>query len=267
MTEDRARAFRRALLDSVEARFPQETPKLAEIVVPPGGGGWTCKEIASVAGGDRYECKKTETHNDLPPGGGHWACVKGSELGGTKCFEVETPPPFPAPPVPGVGGKCVPNSRRWCGCDTYCGWGQVRCLPSGKWETEVYQGKERIKCTALGDKRRPATQCGCYHTFFNPQCCERQDCVVPAGKNGQLCKPGPGKLCDPCDPVSPKCSGAGALCLAIHKKVGTATTFETVCGAPCSATGGCPAGYTCVSVKQKAGTSHQCVPADNSCYF
>ncbi len=232
---------------------------------PPGGYGWKCIKTGSANGMDSYKCTKSD--NDVPPGGGHWSCVKGSEFGGTKCYKVTKKPPTVAPPWPKVGEKCKPGTRRWCDGHIYCGWGQVKCLPNGQWETEMKNGKKRIKCNEFADGRRPNTVCACYYFYFNAACCERSDCIVPPGKNGQICPKSAGKLCDYCNPGKPECKESGAKCLIVQTSSKPFPAYESYCGRPCGFLGLCPLGYKCATVKMKVGTTKQCIPADRSCYF
>ena len=71
---------------------------------------------------------------------------------------------------------------------------------------------------ALAGGRRPDTTCACFHYFFTETCCEREDCLVPAGTDGQICEPSPGRLCDYCDPVAPECVEPGGMCLMMKTK-------------------------------------------------
>jgi hypothetical protein len=89
-------------------------------------------------------------------------------------------------------------------------------------------------------------------------CCERPDCIVPAGypEQGWPHK-SEGKLCDHCNPLKPECKEAGARCIVVN-------THETFCGKECKDTP-CPASHDCLEVKLKVGTTWQCVPRDLSC--
>lgn len=225
---------------------------------PPGGGGWTCHQLKTEFGKTIYSCKKPHGPGDVPPGGGWYSCVKGTEFGGTKCVKV---PKNPAPPDPEKGGTCKVGERLWCDGLIYCGWGQVECDPTtGKWKMKTVNNKQMLDCTEKkAGGKVPSTVCACYHTYYNPGCCERSDCIVPPGTSGQVCKPSPGKLCDPCNPMNPECKGAGAKCVVTNSN-------ETFCGQDCSSKP-CPAGYTCVTAQQKGVFFKQCIPADGSCYY
>ena len=109
------------------------------------------------------------------------------------------------------------------------------------------------------DGKVPDTVCACYHYFPNLSCCERVDCVVPPGTSGQICPASQGQLCDHCSPLKPECVEPGARCIVTN-------AHETFCGRDC-ANQPCPAGYTCMTIKLKAGTTQQCVPSDMSCYY
>lgn len=227
---------------------------------PPGGEGWTCvKYRAASAGGATWRCRLPADKDPVPPGGGYWACAKSSALGGTQCERVPAKP-APPTPFPPPGAKCLPGTRAWCDGLMYSGWGQVRCLPTGRWDTKTVNGKSVVNCQELADGRKPATLCACHHHYFNPQCCERVDCVVPVGGQGQVCPASQGRLCDYCSPAKPECTGASALCVVTN-------SLETFCGQQCSDKAGCPAGYKCMKVKLKVGSTMQCIPSDLSCFY
>jgi hypothetical protein len=227
---------------------------------PPGGGnGWLCKQETK-SGKTIWVCKKPDIPNeDTPPGGGIWACQKSTDVGGTKCEEV---PQTPEPPgfTPKPGEVCVPGTKRWCDGYVYCGWGQMTCLPDGTWPTKWQNGKKIYDCKELSNGGRPNTLCACYHFYYNGDCCERPDCIVPQGSKPQICGKSPGKLCDYCNPQTPECNEGGAKCVVTNKG-------EAFCGRGCSLLTPCPAGYTCKKLSTKSGSFHQCVPADNSCYY
>ena len=222
----------------------------------PGGYSWKCHKVSGDPQKDIWRCERPVGPGDTPPGGGYWACVKGSEYSGTLCEKILD---SPQPPPPG-GGKCKPGTRMWCDDYNYSAWGQAMCLPSGQWETSMINGKQVLKCLGTADGRRPNTVCACYHFFFNPHCCERPDCIVPTGSKGQVCPKSPGKLCDHCDPIKPECTGSGSQCVVTN-------AYETYCGTLCTTAADCPAGYKCLTVKLKQGTTKQCIPADYSCYY
>jgi hypothetical protein len=222
---------------------------------PPGGAGWTCVKMKTELGKEIYKCQKKG--DDLPGGKGDWICTKGTELNGTKCVQGTPPPP------PKLGAACKIGDKAWCDGHTFCGWGQVSCDPkTGTWETEINQttGKPQLKCYEVKDLR-PNTVCACYHTFYNEACCERPDCIIPPGTQGQVCPKSPGKLCDYCNPLQVgSCVEPGAKCVYTSSN-------ETFCGRECSVSKPCPAGYTCASYKLKGVTYKQCVPVDGSCYY
>ena len=80
------------------------------------------------------------------------------------------------------------------------------------------------------------------------------------GNKGQVCQKSPGKLCDPCNPAKPECTGSGSQCVVTN-------AHETYCGTLCSTHLDCPAGYGCMTVKLKQGSTRQCIPKDYSCYY
>jgi hypothetical protein len=157
--------------------------------------------------------------------------------------------------------ECFPSEKRWCDGLQYDGWGLVDCDPStGKWKTTIVNGKSTLDCQESTGGRRPNTICACYHFFTNFTCCERTDCVLPAGTQGQICPASKGGLCDFCNPlVKGECKEPGAVCVVTN-------SHESFCGRDCSSSA-CPAGYNCLTVKQQVGTAKQCIPSSFSCYF
>jgi hypothetical protein len=211
----------------------------------PQGQGWSCV----AASGGSYRCQRALDGCDGPPKAtGNWICYMGSAFAGTRCEGVP------------LGGGCIPGQRRWCDGLVYGGWGQAECDSAGKWKMKTVNGKKMLDCQeSLGAGQIPVTPCACYHFFFNPLCCQRDDCVLPMGNVGQTCPATAGGLCDPCNPLKPGCKEVGAQCLVTN-------AHETFCGRDC-ATKACPPDYTCMTVKLKVGTSKQCVPQDFSCYL
>lgn len=227
----------------------------------PGGCGWECRPFVM---GSLFLCEKADGPEDNPPGGislhhcqlgeegDCYACVKGSAYSGTSCERVELP-----------DGHCLPGDRMWCDGPVYDGWGQVECDPkTGMWKTTIINGKSMIDCQeALADGHRPNTVCACYSFFTHFSCCERLDCVVPAGTQGQICPPSSGELCAHCNPLASECVEPGARCI-------TTNAMESFCGRDCSSNP-CPSGYTCMDIDTKGSedSTRQCVPEGLSCYF
>ena len=224
---------------------------------PPGGNGWDCTKVGTQNQNELWKCVKPDEPGDTPPGGGHFSCAKGTEFNGTICEEVDKPP-TPPTPYPKPGEKCVPGTKMWCDGLQYCGWGQVTCKPDGSWPTKSVNGKQIIDCQELTSGARPNTVCACYHFFFNPACCERPDCMVPQGSQGQICPKSPGKLCDYCNPQKKDCTEPGGFCLVTN-------TMETFCGKGCTIDGDCPKDFRCIKVKN--WPQKQCIPSDSSCYY
>jgi hypothetical protein len=223
---------------------------------PPGGNGWTCDKVEGYA--DIWRCQRPDGPEDHPPIPGNWVCVKGSDYGGTVCEQVDDPSPVPSP-----GATCVAGQRMWCDSLVWSGWGQVECDPqTGRWKTIMTaNGQQTLDCRFSTGGKRPNTVCACYHTYLNPSCCERPDCIVPPGTDGQLCPPSPGGLCHYCNPQDKgSCIEAGAVCIVTNSS-------ETFCGRPCSESTPCLAGYSCMTVKLPTGSTQQCVPEDFSCYY
>ena len=227
----------------------------------PGGNGWQCHSMDSDP--SLFRCSRQSISCDGPPGGGFWACARGSQYGGVVCEKVDSPPQPPVPvPIPGM--KCRSGQRMWCDDPVYSGWGQVACDPAtNTWETTVKNGKTQIDCHAsMAGGKIPDTFCAKYHFYFNPDCCERLDCIVPDGTSGQLPTASTGKLCDYCNPLNSECKDPGAMCVVTN-------AHETFCAQSC-ASQPCPTGYTCLPVKLKAGstdTTKQCIPGDMSCLY
>lgn len=223
----------------------------------PASAEWTCDP----APGDsvQWRCTRPEQPGDFPPGGQWWACVKGSEFGGTRCEAVDQEPK-PLPPKAQLSATCLPGTLRWCDGLQYCGWGQVTCGADGTWPTKELNGELMLDCVELSSGRRPNTVCGCYHFYYNPDCCERPDCMVPQGTSGQLCGKSGGGLCSYCNPQNPECIEAEARCVVTDQ-------HETFCGRGCSTATPCPTGYICQQLKLLTGFDHQCVPEDFSCYY
>ena len=199
---------------------------------PPGGNGWTCTQNSETG---VWTCTKPQGPGDTPPGGGTWSCTSSSELGGAQCVQT---------PSPKSGQKCIPGQKRWCDGEIYCGYGIQVCAPDGTWDET---------CTERADGKRPSTVCACYHFYFNPQCCETPDCIVPSGTDGQICPASQGGYCDYCNPQQPECKAG--KCIVTPQN-------EAYCGQDCAGGKPCPAGSACKGVDGKV----QCVPTDGSCY-
>jgi hypothetical protein len=212
--------------------------------VPP-GEGWTCVPNVDVGG---WRCDTPQGGN-TPPGGGQWSCSSGSSFGGTICTQQ--------PPLTG-GGECVPGTKKWCDGMQYCGYGQVTCGTDGKWERTLF-GLGPENCLELANGQRPATMCACYFGFFNKECCETPDCIVPPNTSGQICPASAGQLCDYCNPMKPECQGINNVCMILP-------TYETFCTQPCSNNNSCPSGYQCIPSDLGGQTVFGCVPNDQSCY-
>jgi hypothetical protein len=262
----------------------------------PGGNAWECKP----GPGGSWTCTSTSPPNpsNKPDGGAVWDCQVNNELDTLSCEKngnqtppgttppgttppgttppttpttpttpPETPatptPPSETPPVPPAASECKPGVKMWCDGLQYCGWGQVVCGPDGKWKRKgmlAFLGIGELDCQELSDGSRPATTCACYHTYFNPKCCETPDCIVPAGSNGQICPQSAGNLCDYCNAQKPGCQTPGGECVVT-------VSGETFCGQGCGGGAGCPAGYKCMNMQTKNGPTAQCMPSDLSCFF
>jgi len=250
---------------------------------PSGKNGWSCN--FDVLKG-KWVCKKTPPPNpsNKPDGSSVWDCEVDNELDKITCERKDDVPPggsggsadagvppgsgadsgAPSPDTgsggpPSTGNKeCVPGTKKWCDGLQYCGWGQVVCGPDGKWKRKFF-GFGPLDCQELADGRRPNTKCACYHTFFNTECCETPDCIVPAGTNGQICPASPGQLCDYCNPLKPECKETGSHCII-------SSSNETFCGKGCGSGQACPTGYQCMSLTIKGSPTKQCVPTDLSCF-
>lgn len=194
----------------------------------------------------------TVTGGTPPPGtssgpgtnGGTWNCWF-DDVGARVCNNAPTTSTV-FNPAHQMEGLCVPGVRRWCDGATYCSWGQQTCKPDGSWG-------DCLENSGI----RPNTLCGCYYFYFNAECCETPDCVIPPGTTGQTCPANQGNNCDYCDGRG-QCPN-GAKCVF-------ADDGEAYCTRACDASS-CPTGYQCTSIKAKDGSlSKVCVPADKSCY-
>ena len=219
---------------------------------PPAGTGWGCVPNPDVGG---WRCKHPVGSGDTPGGSGKWSCISSTAEGGITCVQQ--------PPSTTPGAECTPGTKKWCDGMSYCGWGQVTCGASGQWQRKFNWTTLKFEedCWELKDGRRANTVCACYFTFFNKECCETPDCVVPPGSNGQICPASPGWYCDYCNPLQAgSCKEPGAHCI-------TTTKNETFCGADCAGGKPCPSGGQCRQVKKGSQYFWQCMPPDESCYF
>jgi hypothetical protein len=209
----------------------------------PGSGGWIC-QTDDVG---RARCENPPDYPPDQPGSGTWICWY-DDVGYRVCSD--------APPLP-PGNECVYGQRKWCDGATYCGWGILECRPDGTWPTDPND------CIEQG--KRPNTVCACGFAFFNPDCCERPDCLVPPGTNGQVCPASPGKQCDYCNgPPNNLTCAAGFTCVFFHDL--SRSTYETYCGKDCSASRTCPSGFECIEFPGAPG-HFACMPPDRSCYY
>ncbi len=244
---------------------------------PPGGGGWDCVWSNELS---EWNCVREDVPNptNSPEGAGSWTCAVDNELDQLACVksnpevtppvtteeqpqpeenhpEENTPPgndesqPAPEQPTLPQGAECIPGQKKWCDGEQYCGWGQVTCRPDGTWE-EI--------CMELSDGSRPNTTCGCYNFYFEEECCETPDCILPAGTDGQICGKSGGQLCDYCNPENPECAEAGAECI-----IAFGSAF---CGRACSAAAPCPSGFHCIPYISGSNFGSQCMPFVNTCY-
>lgn len=240
---------------------------------------WACKD-ASATNRERV-CQTPSTSEHSPPdmsAGTCTALVKAGQLVQT-CEERKQA--LNAMPRP--GSPCSPGARRWCDGLSFCGWGIITCPESGTWPTTTRtlgRTQRAVEdCREDTDGRRPNTLCARHHWFFNPECCEREDCLIPDETSTRAPAKSPGNLCDPCSPSEPECKEPGALCVYRKKMVPpeligwqTFPTGETFCGRECAADRQCPAGFTCsracaVNFYGAPSCGHQCVPEkDGSCY-
>jgi len=162
----------------------------------------------------------------------------------------------PLCPSPKPGPSCEPGQRRWCSSLADGRWRIISCQADGSWPMKLINGKEHLDCSGPATGHVPATKCGCYHPYFNADCCECPGCLLPAGTNGQQCPPGSGELCAYCDPAAPNCL-PGAYCLINQHG-------EAFCGQLCSNNDPCPTSYDCLKIPNHP--DRQCVPDDLSCF-
>lgn len=213
----------------------------------PGGGEWTCVPTGE---GTTWTCTKTRTTTDTPPpaGTGTWTCVENPSEGGMICTQ---PPSKPNP-----GSECLPNQKRWCDGIETCGFGIVECdSATGKWKRTTKNGKTILDCHEAPDGRRPNTECACHFTWWNEDCCETPDCILPEGTNGQICPASPGEQCDYCNPENSECT-SGKKCYLSQQ------TGENFCAIDCSTTKQCPTGTKC-TISPKG---FLCMPTAGTCF-
>lgn len=242
---------------------------------PSGQTGWECDKSAEFG---NQICKTPLTGDHRPPGMTNGVCTDIVEMGRIVQICEESAQPPNAMPKP--GSACIPRTRRWCDGVTFCGWGITECKDDGTWPTIRRNGREIDDCKEHPEGLRPNTTCARYYWFFNPECCERTDCIIPDGTNGAAYGPSEGNLCDPCSPQNPECKEPGALCVYLKKYIPreliggqTFPTGETYCGQECGGDRQCPDGYTCaracaVNFSGSPRCGMQCVPEkDGSCYL
>jgi hypothetical protein len=157
------------------------------------------------------------------------------------------------PPTNG-GGKCIIGQQRWCDDAMYCSWGKQECLEAtGDWGPCI-----EPTLTAAGLTDRPDTACGCRYFYFNAECCETPDCIIPADHQPPTCTDERnGGLCAYCDSHA-DCGGEADLCVFS----GNGTTF---CGTACGPGGSCPEGFECSAIATRQGAVQQCVPSGGAC--
>jgi len=163
--------------------------------------------------------------------------------------------------------ECIPGTRKWCDGTTYCGWGIATCGEDGRWPLVERAGQWIERCIEDGSGLRPDTPCACRYYFFNSECCERPDCVIPANTNGQVCQPSAGGYCDPCSLETPECT-AGRLCAVFQQlNAKQERTFESFCtGMSCEGPHDCDEGQACVRISTRLNsTQRRCVPEGGSC--
>jgi hypothetical protein len=237
----------------------------------PGGGDWRCARFDFARSGrDVYRCVKPNDEHDQPPAayppsmckciqGALCAyCDKSSAGGGTACW-MGTPAPHAGPPR--AGEPCEPGARYWCEPWGLDGYGTVTCLPDGTLPTRSCGASVCVDCRERSDGRRPDTICACYHAWGGAACCERSDCRIPDHTDGQLCPPSSGAPCAHCDPLHDEC--AVGRCISSNAS-------ETFCSQACDATGACPAGTTCMQVKDSTAppwSTDECIPKELACYW
>jgi len=207
--------------------------------LPDGGanGDYDCEDL-----GDLVVC--TDDSPDYPDEGGDVP---------TDCYfadEFRICGPDDDGPPDGGDYECVAGQQRWCDDAIYCSWGKQTCLPDGSWGPCI---EPTVTRTGLTD--RPATECGCRYFYFNDDCCETPDCIIPDDHAPPACE-SDGSLCSYCDTAA-NCGGPADVCLF-------ARDGYAFCAQDCSDTG-CPGGYECQSITTRDGRMNQCVPTSGTC--
>ncbi|MBI2895192.1 MAG: hypothetical protein HYY06_16680 [Deltaproteobacteria bacterium] len=228
----------------------------------PDGGDWECffDNGADGSGDDAYLC---DGHPDSPDDGadGGFDCFTEQDLyercrdetpeypdeGGDQAWDCYTDEFGALICTDGEyegGGEDVPcpiGGQRWCDGPTYCSWGKQLCQPDFTWGPCLEE-----------DGDRPNNSCACRHFYFDPVCCETQDCVIPADHTEPTVCESDGGLCGYCNNDDDCTDG---LCL--EDGLGA-----TLCGSYCTADDECPEGFRCAPIRDYFGNviTSNCAP-------
>lgn len=211
------------------------------------GSGWDCfTEV------DLYDRCRDETP-EYPDEGGdiEWDCWY-DEMGAEHCTNGEGPQ-FPDS---GEDEPCPLGAARWCDGPIFCSWGKQFCQADFTWGPCQEE-----------DGDRPNNSCACRHFYFDPDCCETADCVLPQDHVLPTVCESDGGLCGYCN-NDDDCTGGG-ICLEDGHGA-------TLCGEPCTveegagpgAQGDCPAHFFCAPIRDYYGevVANQCAPTQpNGC--
>jgi len=239
--------------------------------VPPGPtppGGWTCTvdefghEVCTSPPGGGSGMGGTGGGGGGSGGGGGGGAGGGGGGGGSAGTGGS-----------GGGGGAPPGSncptagqQRWCDGLNFCSWGKQICVNLGiswQWGPCVEGNPNNPPNPA------PNTPCACYYPYsYNPQCCERPDCIVVGERQVPCGTVNGGVLCAPCGTDS-DCA-AGNICVRKLHYVpdtpnggGNIGTVEQFCSHSCNTAGDCGATYNCI---QPSGSPLKfCAPQSGTC--
>ncbi|MEZ4265503.1 MAG: MopE-related protein [Myxococcota bacterium] len=153
------------------------------------------------------------------------------------------------------GWKCqgqIPTAETCDFLDNNCDGGTDEAFKTGAAYTDfAHCGTCNTSC-AQGFPNAAGTECDA--TGAVPQCVVTSCLPGFAKINKFQCIPDVANICQPCADDA-NCLGEGSACVQLAD--------AKYCGKGCSATAGCPSGFTCQTVAGKA--SKQCIPATGSC--
>lgn len=209
------------------------------------GSGYDC--FTNV---DLFDRCRDETP-EYPDEGGdeEWDCWI-DEFGTTHCTNGGESPDG------GADEPCPLGVARWCDGPIFCSWGKQFCNADLRWGPCQEE-----------DGDRPDNSCACRHFYFDPDCCEGPDCVIPPEHIQPTVCESDGGLCGYCN-NDDDCDGNG-ICLEDGHG-------GTLCGQSCAVEegagpgdqGDCPSDFFCAPIRDYYGevVANQCAPVmPNGC--